>query len=362
MGLTGICLWKGSIATFVGKQHLGAEGSRGEQLLIAGPWLHGGGGRIDANSSGDNYAVTVGELDFPKQAAFPFPGGMREHMAQYFRQQMGLLSAKEAADQSLAAAIAPATVQYYVMGAVGEPGAPGNEWRTAPDFPVPATPTKYFLVAGGELSLSCPAAGPGSVTDIVADPAKRADNGSGGVGFPGARDARVLEAQQPYVHTFTTPVLEAAVEWTGAVHAVMHMQLGEATDCDCIVRVSDVYPDGRSMLIADYHRRASFKEGLNCPPTALSHGEDVELTFRVGWLSQIFAAGHSIRVTVSCTGLPLYETGGNGSDTTAGRTTHKLMHGMVRPSHVLAPVLGAAPRVDVSEAFVAELATGVFPA
>lgn len=75
------------------------------------------------------------------------------------------------------------------------------------------------------------------------------------------------------VHTFTTPVLSAPVEWTGAVHAVMHMQLGKATDCDVIVRISDVYPDGRSMLIADYHRRATFREGLNLPPVALSPGE-----------------------------------------------------------------------------------------
>ena len=154
-----------------------------------------GGGRIDTNSSGD-INTTVGELDFPKQAAFPFPGGMREHMAQYFRQQMDLLSDEEAAES--AAAIAP--VQYYVMGAVGEEGAPGNAWRTASDFPVPATLTKYFLVPGGGVSLDCPVAGPG--TEIVADPAHRADNGTGGVGFPGARDARVFEAQQPCAYMY----------------------------------------------------------------------------------------------------------------------------------------------------------------
>ena len=43
-------------------------------------------------------------------------------------------------------------------------------------------------------------------TDIVADPEHQADNGTGSVGFPGARDARPFEAQQPYVQTFTTPV------------------------------------------------------------------------------------------------------------------------------------------------------------
>eukprot|EP01043_Picozoa_sp_COSAG02_P006175 COSAG02_NODE_173_length_31245_cov_413.548096_30_plen_430_part_00 len=108
---------QGSVATYVGKQHLGAEGSRGKQMLICGPWLHGGGGRIDNNSHASN-SVTIGELDFPPEAAFPYPGGMREHMAQYFRQQMGLLSQEEEA--TVPQAVSPATVQYYVMGAIGE--------------------------------------------------------------------------------------------------------------------------------------------------------------------------------------------------------------------------------------------------
>jgi hypothetical protein len=34
---------QGSIATFVGKQRLGTEdGSRGQQQMVCGPWLHGG--------------------------------------------------------------------------------------------------------------------------------------------------------------------------------------------------------------------------------------------------------------------------------------------------------------------------------
>ena len=33
---------QGSVASFMGRQHLGAEGGRGKQQLILGPWLHGG--------------------------------------------------------------------------------------------------------------------------------------------------------------------------------------------------------------------------------------------------------------------------------------------------------------------------------
>jgi predicted acyl esterase len=154
------------------------------------------------------------------------------------------------------------------------------------------------------------------------------------------------------------------VEWTGAVHAEIFAELG-AKDCDIIVRVSDVYPDGRSMLIADCHRRASFRAGLNLPPTLLEPGDRCKVVFRVGWMSQNFNAGHRIRVTVSCTGLPLYETGGNGLDDSAGRSTHSVLHGAAQPSCVLAPVIPSGSQadcVDMSEMMMADLEAGVFPA
>ena len=96
-------------------------------------------------------------------------------------------------------------------------------------------------------------------------------------------------------------IAQEPVEWTGAVHAALYAQLG-AKDCDLIVRVSDVYPDGRSILIADYHRRASFRAGLNLPPTPLAVGEIAEVKFRVGWLSQV---GLTLWFTSDCVAIHL---------------------------------------------------------
>ena len=87
----------------------------------------GSGGKLDPAAGN---TLKVGELSLPSQAEFPYPGGMRSHMADYFRLQMGLIQSEVEARQ-VAAALAPATVQYYVMGPVGEAGAPGNEWRQA---------------------------------------------------------------------------------------------------------------------------------------------------------------------------------------------------------------------------------------
>jgi len=70
--------------------------------------------------------------------------------------------------------------------------------------------------------------------------------------------------------------------------------------------VSDVYPDGRSILIIDYPWRARYREGFD-HEVLMEPGQVTKLAFDVGWLSQIFAAGHRIRVTIASTGAPLYE-------------------------------------------------------
>ncbi len=62
---------------------------------------------------------------------------------------------------------------------------------------------------------------------------------------------------QKNVLTFTTEPLSAPVEWTGKVQTEVYLT-STAKDTDVIVRVSDVYPDGRSILIIDYVRRARY--------------------------------------------------------------------------------------------------------
>jgi hypothetical protein len=125
-----------------------------------------------------------------------------------------------------------------------------------------------------------------------------------GLSFPGARDARAFEKQSE-VRTFTTPPLTEPVEWTGRVRAELQVS-STAKDTDFIVRVSDVYPDGRSILLVDYPIRARYREGFE-KEVLLTPGEVATLAFDVGWVSQIFAAGHRIRVTVASSGAPLYE-------------------------------------------------------
>jgi putative CocE/NonD family hydrolase len=224
------------------------------------------------------------------------------------------------------------------MGAVGEPDAPGNVWREAVDWPPPAREQSLFLQAEGRLDVAQPEAQGGS-TSYVSDP--RQPMQIEGRGFPGARDARGFETQAE-VRTWTTEPLSEPVEWTGAVQAELWLS-STAPDTDVIVRVSDVYPDGRSLLVMDYPLRARYREGFE-KQVPLTPGEPAKLAWRLGWTSLIFNKGHRIRVTVASTGAPLYEpnsqTGGPQTrdwlkDVRAA--TNTVWHDAARPSRLIVP-------------------------
>eukprot|EP00913_Durusdinium_trenchii_P008998 g8464.t1 len=270
----------GSVQSYIGRQHKGGPNSRGKQQLLIGPWRHGG-------AKGN----VTGQMKYPKNAAID----LRKLQLRFF--DYYLKGIKNGADKD-------PTIRYYVMGAVGE-NAPGNFWRTAKDWPIPIKPQAYYLRESGGLAVEPPDAATSS-TSYLADPFKpaRLPNRS----FPGAADARPYE-KQAGVKSFTTDVLTEPVEWTGLVKAELYVA-SSARDTDFIVRVCDVYPDGRSILIVSYVRRARYRDGFE-KEKLLTPGKVTKVAFDVGWISQIFNKGHRIRVTVSSTGDPFYESNPN---------------------------------------------------
>lgn len=308
---------QGSIASFQGRQHHGGADSRGRQQLVIGPWLHGR----------RNKSNRVGELEYPENASWP----VHDHMVRWFNHH--LKGEDNGADLD-------ETVRYYVMGAVDKPDAPGNVWRTAEDFPPDAVSTPLFLHEQGGLSESPPRDRTSS-TSYTSDPRNPME--IPGRGFPGARDARPFE-EQAEVRTFTTEPLTEPVEWTGRVQAELYVS-STARDTDVIVRISDVYPDGRSILIVDYPWRARYRDGFD-HEVLMEPGEVHELNFPVGWMSQTFNTGHRIRVTIGSTGAPLYEPNPQtGTPLTiefpddAVTATNTIHHGNDNASRIIAPVV-----------------------
>jgi putative CocE/NonD family hydrolase len=310
----------GSVQSFIGRQHRGGPRSRGSQQLLIGPWLHGR----------DKEVNEVAEMKYPANARFP----MESHMLKWFDHYL------KGVDNSVER---EPTVRYYTMGALGEADAPGNAWREAADWPIPVAETPYYLHAGGQLSTSAPggnAEGNEAFTEFLADPDR--PNAIPGTAFPGAADARKFEAQDQ-VRTFTSAPLTQPVEWTGVVRAELKLS-SSAPDTDVFVRVCDVYPDGRSILIMDMIRRLRYRDGFD-REVFLEPGQVQDVNISVGWLSQVFNRGHRIRITIASTGAPFYEPQPNTADPVsheapAQRQTaiNRVYHHANQASRVVAPV------------------------
>ena len=98
--------------------------------------------------------------------------------------------------------------------------------------------------------------------DFVADPADPVPTvGGANLNIPsGPRDQQVIEARSDTL-VLSTPVLTEPVEVTGRLRAVLWVST-TALDSDVAVRLTDVYPDGRSMLVLDGIRRLRYRESL----------------------------------------------------------------------------------------------------
>lgn len=280
---------QGSVASFVGRQRHGGPNSRGRQQLILGPWLHGGYPKSNK----------IGELVFPESAFFD----VYAHMTKWFNHFL------KGEDNGIEK---ETPVRYYVMGACGEPGAPGNVWREAADFPPASTAAAWFLQPDGRLAPDKPVV-PGASTSYASDP--RRPMIINATGFPGARDARGFE-EQAEVRTWTSDVLAQPMEVTGRIKAEIYVS-STARDTDFILRVTDVHPDGRSILLMDYPLRARYHEGFE-HQKLLVPGQVTKLAWDIGWTSIIFNKGHRVRITIASTGAPFYEP----NPQTGGPITH----------------------------------------
>jgi uncharacterized protein len=309
----------GSIDSYIGRQHKGGPNSRGKQQLVLGPWLHGG------VYSGNKAA----EMTYPENARFP----VNTHMIRWFDHY---LKGKDNGVERDPA------VRYYVMGAVGEKDAPGNVWRSAADWPVASETVPYCLRAGGKLTTEPPTE-EDAVTTFLADPLHPIKAPKD---YMAARDARDFE-KQAEVRTFTGAVLSEPVEWTGKARAELYVS-SSAKDTDFIVRVSDVYPDGRSMLVLEYLRRARYRDGYD-QEVMMEPGKVYKVAFDLGSTSIVFNRGHRIRVTLASTGAPFSEPNPNTGDPVTFDPPAKTVvaknavhHDRGHASRILAPVMKAA--------------------
>ncbi len=311
---------RGTLENFAGMRRLAkSEAARQSQRLIVGPWVHGPGS-IETSK--------VGEVDFGAAAIIKF----NEYRLPWF--DYWLKGARNGAMDT-------PSVRLFTTGA--------NRWREADGWPPSGITYTPFYLRGGKsgaakslndgcLSMAPPegAEHPESYAYDPLDPV--ATLGGGYLGSKnGPYDQRPVEGK---VLTYTSEPMPKELEVTGPVRAVLYA-LSSAKDTDWVVRITDVWPDGTSMLVCDGVLRARYRTSRENPQ--LLDGGIVRYEVDLWGASHAFKRGHRIRVAVTSSCFPRWDrnmnTGGDNSREVRGIVAiNTVFHDSARPSHVILPV------------------------
>jgi len=306
---------QGTIDAFLSRQHGGGEGARGRQRLIMGPWTHAIGG------------TAAGQLSWPPNAALDIVAETIGFVESCIRSQ----PESQASQQP---------VLYYLMGSTAEPNAPGNVWRTAEDWPPPSRETPLYLAPDARLSSLPPTQA--TVYTLRHDPFDPVPS-TGGFNLvipAGPMDQSTVE-QRSDVLVFTSEPLTEPVEVIGRVRARLFVS-SDCPDSDVVVKLCDVYPDGRSFLITYGGLRLRFRFGFD-REELLQPGEVYEVEVDMWSTAYVFNKGHRIRADVQCSDFPHFDvnpaTGEPpGQHTFYQAAVNRFHVSPARPSRLLLPV------------------------
>ena len=105
----------------------------------------------------------------------------------------------------------------------------------------------------------------------------------------------------------------------------------DAPDTDFTAKLIDVYPNGYALIIADGQIRAKFRNSFE-KPEPMKPGKIYEVTIDLGPTSNLFAAGHRIRLDVSSSNFPNIEPNPH-------KARNSIYHDARKASYVELPVV-----------------------
>jgi putative CocE/NonD family hydrolase len=133
---------------------------------------------------------------------------------------------------------------------------------------------------------------------------------------------------------------------TGQIKAVIYAS-SSAMDTDFTAKLVDVFPDGRALNLTDGILRARYRESIETPKL-MTPGEVYRMTVDAGVTSNVFRAGHRIRLEISSSNFPRFDRNPNTGSPVADekesrKATQTLYHDHERHSYLLLPVIPAMP-------------------
>lgn len=285
---------EGAIEMFRACQEQGGPDARGNQKLLIGPWGHG----VLQEQEPDRPLELPGGMSFPVNSKLDWPNEVWLPWFDYWLK-----------GEATGVMEQPA-VRYYLMGATGEPTAPGNEWIEADDFPPQSSEVAYYPHADGSLSSEPPDAEEASLQYLCdpADPVPTVGRTHAQLPVTGPYDQRPVE-DRPDVLTFTTAELQTPLKIVGQIRATLWAS-SDRVDTDFTVKLTDVYPDGRSMIFSDGIVKARYRNSF-LTEELLTPGEVYQFEIDLGYIAIVLAPGHRLRVALSSSNFDRFDINPN---------------------------------------------------
>lgn len=264
-----------------------STGVQTKHRLLMGPWVHGGHGAAHVGSA------VQGELSYANAQ------DKNDTLAlQFFDYHLrGIANGWDTTQ----------FIQYYQMGE--------NTWKTSAVWPpVGITNTNLYLHTDNSLDAVFPVNSTGS-QNLIYDPNDPSPTVGGATLRndleQGPYDQAPLVESRGDVLTFTSPVLGADVILKG--RAQVHLKVSSnKKDTDFAVRLTDVYPDGRSMLLTDGICRMRFRDGYMAADTSVMiTGNIYDAVMNLSSTCNTFLTGHRIRIDITSSNYPKYNRNAN---------------------------------------------------
>ncbi len=184
---------------------------------------------------------------------------------------------------------------------------PGGEWLSLNEWPPAGTrAVQFYLQPQGLLRTS--SSGNEESSSLEDDPSDPVPTRGGHFHAECVQNQAALEKRAD-VLTFTTQPLITPISIAGDVKAQLWIS-STAPDTDFVAKLSDVYPDGYSMIIAEGQIRARYRNGMN-NLTLMAPETVYRLALDLGPTSNLFEPGHRIRLDISSTDFPRLEPNPN---------------------------------------------------
>jgi uncharacterized protein len=304
------------------KKEAGTEAARGGQRLAVTVGGHAGGGR------------KIGAVDFGEKLAVDDEDVMLRWYDWLLKGEANGVEKEK-------------PVRIFVMGR--------NDWREEDDWPLTrAKSTRYYLHSTGAANGSM---GNGSLNtaapveekndQYVYDPS----DGVPTIGGPlccqalptgiGPQDQRPAEGRND-VLVYTTAAFAKDTEVTGPVSLDLYVS-SSAVDTDFTGKLVDVWPNGFAQNLTEGILRMRYRNSQEKPELA-NPGETYHITVDLWATSNVFLAGHKLRLEVSSSNFPRFDRNLNTGEeqaraTRMSKATNVVYHDKVHPSALVVSIV-----------------------